>query len=62
VDSVILFFVSRCRIICCCVAGQEKNTGAFNDISQLLAEYFQVNNKIVNYFILEVEKAIFCLK
>lgn len=31
----------RFRIICCCVAGQEKNTGAFNDISQLLAEYFQ---------------------
>ncbi|XP_052059315.1 diacylglycerol lipase-beta-like [Mytilus californianus] len=40
-SSAINKWEKRFRIICCCLAGSEKNTGAFNAISQLLADYFK---------------------
>ncbi|XP_063446477.1 diacylglycerol lipase-beta-like isoform X1 [Mytilus trossulus] len=40
-SSAINKWEKRCKIICCCVAGSEKNTGAFNAISQILADYFK---------------------
>ncbi|CAC5378638.1 DAGL [Mytilus coruscus] len=40
-SSAINKWEKRFKIICCCLAGSEKNTGAFNAISQLLADYFK---------------------
>ncbi|XP_061191420.1 diacylglycerol lipase-beta-like isoform X2 [Saccostrea echinata] len=31
----------RCRLLCCCVLGDEQSKDAFDEISQLLADFFQ---------------------
>ena len=32
----------RCRLLCCCVLGDEQSKDAFDEISKLLADFFQV--------------------
>lgn len=39
--------VFRCRLLCCCILGDEQSKDAFDEISNLLADFFQVCKMIL---------------
>lgn len=42
-----VFYVFRCRLLCCCILGDEQSKDAFDEISNLLADFFQVCKMIL---------------